>query len=74
MFCENIFETVASEIEKEEVVEAPVSVPKSLVSMHQKKKKRPFFIYDNDREIKGLSMNLVLCLRISKELLDIFLE
>ncbi|XP_045104258.1 probable RNA-binding protein CG14230 isoform X2 [Portunus trituberculatus] len=43
------------EAEKEEVAAPPVSVPRSLVTVHQKVKSRPFFICKDDREIKGLS-------------------
>ena len=33
----------------------PVSVSRSLITVHQKVKRRPFFISEDDREIKGLS-------------------
>lgn len=39
------------EAEEEEVVAPPVSAPRSLVTIHQKVKTRPFFIRDDDREI-----------------------
>ncbi|KAK8386882.1 hypothetical protein O3P69_017951 [Scylla paramamosain] len=46
-------EAVTTEAEKEAVVAPPVSVPRPLVTVHQKVKKRPFFIHDDDREIEA---------------------
>lgn len=40
------------EVQKEEVA-APVSVPKTLITVQQKVKKRPFFIAGDDPEIEG---------------------
>lgn len=42
------------EVQKEEIATGPVSVPKTLITVQQKVKKRPFFIAGDDLEIEGM--------------------
>lgn len=46
---------LSAEVQKEEVA-APVSVPKTLITVQQKVKKRPFFIAGDDPEIEGIKV------------------